>query len=202
MTTREKAIVTLTGIVILGSVVYQAFLADFIEEYNTTVEAIATAEEDLADYRETHDEGEKVDAEYEEFGQSVLQRQGAKSVGASFTEELNDIFGRTVSLQRPMPEAIPGATDFAFLEIDAKGVRAPLKDLADILREFYKRNILVQSLTIDLTGQVTKDPQLDFEATVARIVRSDDLEDSDLARLRKQQDNLKKTTTKKTSESE
>jgi type II secretory pathway pseudopilin PulG len=59
MTTREKAIVTLTGIVILGSVVYQAFLADFIEEYNTTVEAIATAEEDLADYRETHDEGRR-----------------------------------------------------------------------------------------------------------------------------------------------
>jgi hypothetical protein len=78
MTTREKAIVTLTGIVILGSVVYQAFLADFIEEYNTTVEAIATAEEDLADYREPSTR-ERLTPSTRSWA-VVLQRQGAKSV--------------------------------------------------------------------------------------------------------------------------
>ncbi len=201
MTGREKAIVTLTGVVILCSVVYQVFLADFIDEYNTTVEAIATANEDLADYLETLDDGDKVDSEYDEFGQSVLQKKEGKSVGASFTEELNLIFGKTVSLQRPEAVVVPRATDFAFLEIDAKGVRAPLEDVAAILREFYSRNILVQSLTIELTGAATKGPWLDFEATVARIVRSDELEPPDLARLRKLQESQKKATSKKTSES-
>jgi hypothetical protein len=202
MTGREKAIVTLTGLVILGCVVYQVFLADFIDEYNTTVEAIATANEDLADYRDTLADGKKVDAEYEEFGQSVLQRKDGKSVGASFTEELNQIFGKTISLQRPEVVAVPRAMDFAFLEIDAKGLRAPLSDLADIMREFYKRNILVQNLKIELTtGLVAKGPQLDFEATVARIVRADELESPDLARLKKLQENQKKSTSKKTSES-
>jgi hypothetical protein len=201
ITTREKVIVALTGFVILVSLIYQMFLADFIDEYNTTVEAIATAESDLADYRDTLEEGPQVDAEYEESGQSVLQKVANKNVGASFTEELNKIFGRTISLLRPEAVAIPGATDFAFLEIDAKGLRAPLSDLADILREFYKRNILVQGLRIELTGQAVKAPQLDFEATVARIVRADELEKPDLERLKKLQESQKKATAKKTSES-
>ncbi|HNY26096.1 MAG TPA: hypothetical protein PLA90_08855 [Candidatus Sumerlaeota bacterium] len=201
ITTREKVIVTLTGFVILGCLIYQMFLADFLDEYNTTVEAIASAQEALADYRDTMNEGSQVDAEYEESGQSVLQKVGDKNVGASFTEELNKIFGKTISLQRPEAVAIPRATDFAFLEIDAKGLRAPLSDLADILREFYKRNILVQSLRIELTGSAIKAPQLDFEATVARIVRADELDKPDLERLKKLQEAQKKSSSKKTTES-
>ncbi len=188
MTVREKAILTVTTVLIIGLGVYYGFLGDFVLDYQTTTDQITRAEKNRNIQLGLLKKGDFIDAEYRKIEDTLPKPQPGKTPQALFTSEIVKFCGApTPSLDPHTVEPVFEAEEFAYLVINVSRLEGDLNRIIKVLKAIHDRNLLVVDLNIDPTKPVAN-PTLRLSVKIAQLVRVADLEDYDQMDIKKQLD--------------
>lgn len=178
ITAREKFIIFLTVVAVLGAVVWYGFLESYIENWKTVTAAIETTQKTLAAQAKLMAKGNAIDADYKVFESTLPKPQENKKPQSLFDREITNFCGSAVSLATHDVLPVEGALDYAYICVDISRLRGDLPTIAKVLREVHKRNLRVQTLEISPLSH-RANPELDVDLGIGQLWREADLDKVD-----------------------
>lgn len=182
MTQREKTILAITMALMLGVGVWYGFLEGFISDYQVVTLELDDMRVKLAKQRRTLSRAERIEKDFEKIAQSLPTSGTGRRPDKVFSEEMEALFR---SLRLPVPEfgknkveEIPDVDGFSFLVLPINRIRGDLDTIAELLKSFSERNLVLRTLEIKSVGPPLK-RYLEMNAELAQVVRTEDMKDED-----------------------
>ncbi|NQU44983.1 hypothetical protein HQ520_16985 [bacterium] len=173
---REKVILAVTVLVIVGVGAWFGVLEGYIERYQDVNDRLDRARRELRDQSKVLEQAEETDTAYQGLDRAVSRPSEGKRPDRAFTEDMEKLFK---SLKLPKPDLgtvasneIPDVAGFSFVVLPVRNVSGNLGTITELLKEFAERDLIILSLKIENLSR----RGLMMTVSLAKVIRTEDLQ--------------------------
>ncbi|MCD6386183.1 hypothetical protein J7M23_10465 [Candidatus Sumerlaeota bacterium] len=168
---RERFLMIATIVVGAVALLYQFAFSSMYEQITSTSEELEYQKEIFKQYITQYKRKNIIENAYKEIEIKFPQPRADKKPEQQFTEDIDAMcaklgFSRR-NIEPPKDSLIENVDDYKFITVTVR-VEGPLKNVAELLKEFHRNALLIKELT--LTSRLDKDI-ISAVITAARIAK-------------------------------
>jgi len=189
LTLREKIILIVFIVMLIGPGIYYGLLRGFLEKYQSVSDDLDLMRQTLSKQQALLSRGQKIDHAFDEIKDSLPKIETGRGPEMVFTEDIANLCKKLeISLPAIDPhkvEKIPDVPGYAYLILPLSRILGEQKTITRVLNGFYERKLIVRTLKIETAGS-RRGKRLTMSGDVAQILRIEDLSPTDQKLLKQE----------------